>query len=69
METITISKKEYQTLKRAQRELERRDKPAGYGVLRRRAHTLVPQDFALLKLAARSCAFWNNADDAVYDRL
>ncbi|HSX82537.1 MAG TPA: hypothetical protein VLQ80_28750 [Candidatus Saccharimonadia bacterium] len=69
METITISKKEYQALKRAQRELEQRAKKAGFGAPQRRGRTLSPQDFALLKLAQRSFDFWNNADDALYDRL
>ena len=68
METITISKKEYQTLKRAQRALEQRATKARYGAPQRRGRTLTPQDFALLKLAERSFDFWNNADDALYDR-
>jgi hypothetical protein len=69
METITISKKEYQALKRAQRELERGATKAGSRASQRRGRTLSPQDFALLKLAERSFDFWNNADDAMYDRL
>jgi hypothetical protein len=69
METITISKKEYQALKRAQRELARSAKQAGDRAPQRRARMLSPQDFALLKLAERSFDFWNNADDAMYDRL
>jgi hypothetical protein len=69
METITISKKEYQALKRAQRELERSAKHAGSGVSQRHGHTLSPNDLALLKLAEHSFDFWNNADDAMYDRL
>ena len=69
METITISKKEYQALKRAQRELERGVTKVGSRAPQRRGRTLSPQDFALLKLAERSFDFWNNADDAMYDRL
>jgi hypothetical protein len=71
METITISKKEYRALKRAQRELERSGsvKQAGYHTPQHRKPTLTPQDFALLKLAERSFDFWNNGDDAIYDRL
>ena len=69
METITISKKEYQALKRAERELLRRAKPTRHGGSQRRLRTLSPQDVALLKLAERSFEFWNNADDAIYDRL
>ncbi len=68
METITISKKEYQALKRAQRERERGATKAGFGAPQRGVHSLSPQDFALLKLAERSFDFWNNADDALYDR-
>jgi hypothetical protein len=69
METITISKKEYQALKRAQWELEQRAKKAGFGAPQRHGHTLLPNDLALLKLAEHSFDFWNNADDAMYDRL
>ena len=69
METITISKKEYQALKRAQRELEQRATKAGSRASQRRGRTLSPQDFALLTLAERPFDFWNNADDAMYDRL
>ena len=69
METITISKKEYQALKRAQRELARRATPAGSRAPQRRSQVLSAQDFALLKLAERSFDFWDNADDAIYDRL
>jgi hypothetical protein len=64
METITISKKEYQALKRAQRELERGVTKVGSRAPQRRGRTLSPQDFVLLKLAERSFDFWNNADDA-----
>jgi hypothetical protein len=69
METITISKKEYQALKRAQRELEQRATQIGSRMPQRRGRMLAPQDLALLKLAERSFDFWNNADDAMYDRL
>jgi hypothetical protein len=69
METITISKKEYQALKRAQEELARRATPAGTGAGRRRVRLLSEQDHALLRLAERSFEFWDNADDAIYDRL
>ena len=69
METITISKKEYQALKRAQRELERSAGKGGTVARQRRVRTLSPQDLALLKLSERSFDFWNNADDAMYDRL
>jgi hypothetical protein len=63
---ITISKKEYQALKRAQQELERM---AEQREGQRRGKTLSAQDFALLQLAERSFDFWDNADDAMYDRL
>jgi hypothetical protein len=69
MKTIAISQKEYQALKRAQRELERRVTPTGSRVSQRRTRTLSPHDVALLQLAERSFDFWNNADDAIYDRL
>jgi hypothetical protein len=69
METITISKKEYQALKRAQRELEQGAKKADASAPQRRVRTLLPQDLALLKLAEPSFDFWNNGDDAIYDRF
>ena len=69
METITISKKEYQALKRAQRELERSARKGSTGARQHRTPVLSPQDLALLKLAERSFDFWNNPDDAMYDRL
>jgi hypothetical protein len=69
METITISKKEYQALKRAQRELERGAKKIESAALQRRARSLSPHDLALLKLAEHAFDFWNNGDDMMYDQL
>ena len=69
METITISKKEYQALKRAERELQRYAAQAGHRAPLRHLKGLSAQDAALLKLSERSFEFWDNADDSIYDRL
>jgi hypothetical protein len=69
METITISKKEYQALKRAARELLQYVGKARQRAPKNRLKALPDQDALLLKLSERSFEFWNNADDSIYDRL
>ena len=61
MNTITISKKEYRQLKEAERKLKAKTQQKK---LRSASET-----HSLLKLTEPSFAFWENADDSVYDKL
>ncbi len=65
MKTVTIPQKEYKALQDAKRRLERMAQPHTATVKKKTAPRIDP----LLRLAEGAFDFWNNPDDAIYDRL
>jgi hypothetical protein len=69
MKTVTITKKEYEELRSAKEKLE---EMAGAGRTiggRKKSRVMDDEDLSLLGLAEKSFQFWDNPDDAIYDRL
>ncbi len=64
MKTVTIPQKEYKALQDAKRRLERMAQPPS--TTKKKA---APRVDPLVRLAEGAFDFWDNPDDAIYDRL